>query len=414
MSQPLFRPEVIKYRGERLLGDVIVAQPVSYLVLTVLIAAGALVALLFLISNNYTRRETVSGFLVPTRGVVAVYTVQPGLLAENYVEEGEHVEQASDLLKIQIDQQFISEAYVSDEILKELQSQKKRLSDSIQLSNKTLFSALQQQELTIRRLQQEIDSLNTLVDTQTRLHGLEEQSYQRGRELADGGAISRSDMDAIEKNYLDGAQQLQNLRLSLGNKSYELQEAVLSKDSLVLNNELGIREIENRLSELNRQIAAATVEQSNTIRAPIAGTITSLLPHAGERVDASRPVLSIVPEDAELQAHLFVPTRSIGFVQQGQAVKLRYDAYPYQRFGIHEGVITQVSNAVLTQNEIPMLAMNEPVYKVIATLKRQSVTAYGVEVPLKPGILLSADVELDNRSLMEWLLDPLYSLQGKL
>jgi membrane fusion protein len=139
-----------------------------------------------------------------------------------------------------------------------------------------------------------------------------------------------------------------------------------------------------------------------------------VLPHLGERVDASRPVLSIVPEDAELQAHLYIPTRAIGFVQEGQAVRLRYDAYPYQRFGIYEGVITQVSNAVLTQNEIPLLAVKEPVYKVIASLSRQSVTAYGVEVPLKPGILLSADVELDNRSLIEWLLDPLYSLQGKL
>jgi membrane fusion protein len=60
------------------------------------------------------------------------------------------------------------------------------------------------------------------------------------------------------------------------------------------------------------------------------------------------------------------------------------------------------------------LVFQEPVYKVTAALESQHVEAYGKEIPLRPGMILSADVVLDRRSLFEWLLEPVYSLRGKI
>jgi membrane fusion protein len=57
-------------------------------------------------------------------------------------------------------------------------------------------------------------------------------------------------------------------------------------------------------------------------------------------------------------------------------------------------------------------AASEPLYRVIVTLDRQAITAYGQLEALKPGMLLDADVLGERRTLIEWVLEPLYSLQG--
>ena len=54
--------------------------------------------------------------------------------------------------------------------------------------------------------------------------------------------------------------------------------------------------------------------------------------------------------------------------------------------------------------------MQEPVFRVRVRLAKDTIMAYGQDLPLQPGLLLSADVIIDRRSLIEWLLDPLYAV----
>lgn len=56
----------------------------------------------------------------------------------------------------------------------------------------------------------------------------------------------------------------------------------------------------------------------------------------------------------------------------------------------------------------------EPVYRIVVSLTRQAVTAYGQPIALQPGMQLEADVIIERRRLIEWVLDPLYTLTGKL
>jgi membrane fusion protein len=102
-------------------------------------------------------------------------------------------------------------------------------------------------------------------------------------------------------------------------------------------------------------------------------------------------------------------------------VLLRYHAYPYQKFGHHEGVVTNVSRAAVSPGELPsqlagltsLYGANEPVYRLTAGLASQTITAYGQPMPLQPGMQLEADVIIEKRRLIEWVLDPLFTLTGK-
>jgi membrane fusion protein len=120
--------------------------------------------------------------------------------------------------------------------------------------------------------------------------------------------------------------------------------------------------------------------------------------------------LEIIPLDANLQAELFFPTRASGFVRPGQQVRILYDAFPYQKFGTYRGTVKKVSHTILTGNEATgPISLKEPAYRVTVALDRPDIDAYGLKMPLQPDMLLKADVLLEQRSLISWLLDPVFS-----
>jgi membrane fusion protein len=127
------------------------------------------------------------------------------------------------------------------------------------------------------------------------------------------------------------------------------------------------------------------------------------------------PLLSILPDKANLEIELYIPSRAIGFIEVDQVVRVRYDAFPHQRFGIYKGKISSISrNVLLPQELVVPLELKEPVYKVTVLLDATSVQAYGKQFEVQPGMSLEADIVLDKRNILQWMLEPIYSIKGHL
>jgi hypothetical protein len=108
------------------------------------------------------------------------------------------------------------------------------------------------------------------------------------------------------------------------------------------------------------------------------------LAEEGQNATTSTPLLSILPADAELQAQLLVPSRSIGFIAVKQTVALRYQAFPYQRFGIYRGRVIEISKTLINPSDATLPAtLQEPAYRVTVALEAQSVNAYHELVSLQ-------------------------------
>src|SRR3546814_4448562 len=109
------------------------------------------------------------------------------------------------------------------------------------------------------------------------------------------------------------------------------------------------------------------------IKAPAAGLIANRSITLGQAVQAGQPLLSILPQGATLQAQLLVPSRAIGFIAPGDTVLLRYQAFPYQKFGHHRGKVVRISRSALSTGEIAVLAgsnqATEPLYRVLVDRK---------------------------------------------
>jgi membrane fusion protein len=205
------------------------------------------------------------------------------------------------------------------------------------------------------------------------------------------------------------AQQRTNISLTRDSKTLRTQIA-----SAKLRASTQRAGLERNLSVLAQELSEYESRRSYIVRAPADGIATALLADRGHAANPSQPLVSILPLDATLEAHLLVPSRSVGFLAENQPVFLRHEAFPYQRFGSHHGRITEISKTLLLPGETTLpVQLQEPAYRVTVALDAQSVKAYGDEFPLQAGMLLDADIWLDRRKLYEWLLDPIYSVLGR-
>jgi len=144
-----------------------------------------------------------------------------------------------------------------------------------------------------------------------------------------------------------------------------------------------------------------------------------VLAEPGQTVNYGDTLITLIPASSQLQVELYAPSKSVGFIKPRQRVGLRYDSFPYEKFGIQYGTIREITRSSLSSSDIMIRNSltwkeNEGHYRLIVDLEKTTITAYGKQEPLRAGMTVAADVELDNRYLYEWLLEPVWSLRGKI
>lgn len=409
----LFRPEALQHQQHKLEGEVTIATHMSFTIILAVIIGIVVIAIAFLLWGEYHRKEVVSGYLRPTSGLSKVFAPAAGIVDEVFVAEGEVVRKGQRLARVRVDRHLSSGSGVNDAIIQELHTQKQLLNSQrtahqslLQLNTRNLNSQLKaaqaQQQQNNRQLAliDERIALSTkrLLDAQA-LVAKGFASQQEGSSQQDELLTLQQQREEIHTAGLTYQDRIEQLHVQLQQLPVEHEEKQLGLDA--------------QLAELNQSLAQADGQRSFDVISHRDGVVTNLQAVAGAMANASQPLMTVLPENAALEAVLFVPTRAYGFVAEGQLTRIRYQAFPYQRFGIYEGTISGVSKSVLLPNEATLpVAYNEPVYQVVVSLGQQGASAYGVDVPLQAGMLLEADILIDSRTLFEWLLEPLFSVRG--
>ena len=182
-----------------------------------------------------------------------------------------------------------------------------------------------------------------------------------------------------------------------------------------------LEQVDQKVSEASQTIAELGMRREQAVRrdmivvAPIDGTVTNIGPSRGQTVAADTQFATILPRDNELHAELLVPTRAIGFVHAGQPVTMRYEAFPYERFGQYGGKVENVGRTVWTQGDsVGPLSVREPVYRIVVTMDRQDIESGGEKFPLRAGMVVSADLLMERRTLLEWLFQPVLQLRRRM
>lgn len=417
MSSPLFRKEAVDHQKEKLLGDVLLFQPLSFKILTGSLAGIALLILLFLFTGSYARKETVQGFLIPDKGIAKIYAPQWGTISQVYVQEGQRVVAGQKLFNLVAERSLEGGNNVDNVVLKELDHTLTDLQHRIQGQESINESDLLRLKKQRMSLEAQVHQITEGLKLQTERVKISESRVAKLKTLSKSGYLSEIDYQKIYEDYLTQQQQQQELIRSQINAKAELMKIQSELSQFPTLAKSRILDLENASSETKQRVAEVKGRKGSEVRAPIDGVVDALMAKPGQfqgQIQQTQPLLAIIPSYTKMQAQLWVPTRAMGFIKPGQTVRIRYAAFPYQRYGVYGGKIDSISQHILNPNELDIpLEIKEPVYKVVVNLEEQTIQAYGKKMPLQAGMVIEADVILDKQSLIRWILDPIYTLKGK-
>ena len=418
----LFRQEALDAQATQWLGTVRIAQPIgdytsSAIALVVIASIAA-----FGYFGTYTKRATVPGLLEPAGGVLRLTAPASGALISARVAEGQHVA-TGDVLFVLSGERMSSSGATQAMIAEQLDAKQSTLRRGLALSGERHESRLRTTRERLAAIDVELAQVEREAEINAAREAIAEKNVERFAELARTGFISLAQAQAkvddalVLKAQREGQKRAKaNLARERAGLASELADSRLQADT-------ERADIERTLATLAQERSENDARRTTVVNAPHAGTITGIAAHAGQVIGAGGLLATLIPEGAPLEAQLFASTRQAGFVDPGQRVHLRYAAYPYQKFGMGEGVVKAIEKSPYAPQELPTqviatlgpgaLQGAEPVYRVVVELDVQSIVTYGVAQPLKSGMVFEADVIQDTRRLYEWLLEPIYGLTGR-
>lgn len=411
----LFRPEAVEAQSQQWLGRVQLVRPLSLSLLTAGVVVVALALLVFLTTAQYTRKAAVGGVLVPDRGLIRVVPAASGTVVERRAAEGQQV-RAGDVLFVLALERSTLEGPAQAQVQRSLLERQRSLQDSAQQQQLLMNSQQAALDRRLAALQHELAQVDAEAALQKQRLALAGEALARLESLRNDQFISAAQVQAKNEEVLGlkaQAQALERQRSALQREQAELDGERRNLPLLARGAQGGI---ERDLAALSREAAEQDAARQVVIRAPQDGTVTALLADVGQSVSPSSALASLVPAGARLQAHLYAPSSAVGFVRADQAVRLRYEAFPYQKFGHQPGHVVQVSRTPLAPAELEALSLpvapnqREALFRITVALD----PADGEALPLAAGMRLQADVLLERRRLVEWLFEPLLGLKGRL
>jgi membrane fusion protein len=368
--------------------------------------------------GSYARRVEVHGVVLPVTGLIQVSSSAAGRVESISVKDGDEVSRDTPLYVVNTDT-TVSNGATQEQVLQALAAQRAVLVD--QIARKTTIRDRQDVELQrkIENLQAQIQQMTVQVATKeefTRTLTKDFADYNRFVATGIGNLNARQN---YQSNWMRARDELEELRSGTLRLQAALMEAQSQQATSNLETDNEIDVLRGKIADLDQQVANTESRRSIEIRAPGAGRVTAIAAHPGQMVASGARMLTIVPAQQKMRAELLAPSSSIGFIRSGQRVKLRYSAFPYQKFGQYEGKVVEVSHAALQQEELKSLVPTLPAsdqsktfYRVIVEPERQDVTAYGRLEPLQASMQVDAHVLLDRRPIYQWILEPLYGLHG--
>ncbi len=410
----LFRKEALEHQKDAALGDVILFHPKAFSYLTFGLFFLVLLMLLLLGFGNYERRAVVSGYLVPTNGLIKVYAKGDGVISDVHVEEGQLVNVGDRLLTVSTVRTSNEVRDIDAALLAELKDSETSLKRKLDAQSDLNQSETKRLASVIGGLKREISQLKEhLVTTQKQFQAAKKRTGEY-KTLLKKGTLSTNQYQDQENTLLDSKLNMQAIKKELIAQENKLIDAEHQQSQLPFTQISILSDLKQSISEVKQKYIRIEGQRSYTVVAPSEGRITALQADVG-RNTSQKMLLAILPENAQFEADLFVPTHSIGFIKNKQKVNIRYSAFPYQRFGVYEGEVFNITNIILSPDELTgPIRLNEPVYRVTVKLNTQTVKAYGNELALQAGMTLEADIVLDRLSLIESLLDPLFRMTGRL
>lgn len=410
----LFRSEALSAAAPQHFGEVLIVQPPAFARLSLLAVALALVASPLVVFGEFSRSESVLGYLAPRDGVTAVPAPRGGIVTRVHIQDGERVAEGTPLLTLSTEISAGDGSAVMAAQLTEIEAriEEQRLQGELNL--RRLHAEARRTGERMAALTDDIARLERQLALSQERVSLAQAQWARWAHVGAQGVIAAGDLDTRRQELIAAELAGAELERQVAARRSELDDLRHTAETLAYETSLAKSRSRAELAALAQAREELRGAMGYTVLAPVAGRVTSVQATPGLAARPDLPLVTLLPDGDQLRAQLFTPTRAAGFIALGQPVRIRIDAFPYQRFGTLEGRIEEISRAVLSPLEVAgPIAVQEPVYRLVVALEAQSMNAYGAAQALHAGMTLQADLIIDERALWRWFLDPVLAVRGR-
>ncbi|MDQ0329504.1 hemolysin D [Mesorhizobium sp. YL-MeA3-2017] len=186
-----------------------------------------------------------------------------------------------------------------------------------------------------------------------------------------------------------------------------------------------LTDTDKEIGTLRQDLTKAELfERASTLKAPVSGRVQQVeITTFGEVVQTGQRLMVVVPDGTALEVEAMLLNKDKGFVREGQSARIKLEAFPFTRYGTLDGSVQSVSNDAIpakptagTKEAAPDTAQQTAgplVFPVRIAMADTSIRADGQDVPLTPGMSVTAEIKTGDRRVIEFLLDPLMEMKDE-
>lgn len=416
----MFRQEALDNRKMKWRGKALLLPGIPLWIIMAACSVFLIVFLIFIIFGSYTRQVNATGEVTTFPRAVTIYANAQGFVTKQYVREGQHIKKGEPVYVIDVSK-TTSSGVVSDNQRREIENQLQRIGSMISRledNKRDTLDALEKQK-------------SLYIDAYKRSAGIVKRAEE-------GIAIMKQNMEnyrGYQKQGLINKDQLLNqvvtyysqqsslLNLSGQNEQNALQITALESQILTQAAEFDNRiyQMELQRYELQKELVNTDVGGEIIVRALTDGRVDSLGVTVGQMVNPGDTLLQVLPENiSQYWLVLWVPNDALPYLNVGDAVNIRYEAFPAEKFGQFAATIQVISKTPASPQEmmtyagapkVSQMPQSIPYYKVIVRPEKQMIAYDGRELSLQNGMKANTTLFLEKRKIYQWMVSPFYDMK---
>lgn len=309
----------------------------------------------------------------------------------------------------------VSSSIVIDDINKSglTEETKQSLIEKMHAQNDILESRKLLSSTNLTNLQKQLSQLDSAIKNLDNMLAQDKAKERQINKLMEHGTPLqqmqlRSDLNSVRQNIASLESSLSSQKQQVAQVESAIDnaknQAAVSLNELRVSNAATAISQDNKIIELENSLSRARVAlEQTTIVAPVDGTVLSLKTNTiGGVVSATQIIAEITPLEESLVVEASLQSRDIGFVNVGQRVVVKVDAYSFQRYGYLSGVVQSISPDAIVNDKLGLI------YRIRVKLDSLK-TSKNIELKMIPGMNSVVEITTGNRRAIEFLLDPLIS-----
>lgn len=417
--EKIFRQDFIDGKKQRWFGHAILISEVPSYWFVLGTSAVIAVLLSFVVFAEFTRRINVNGEVISSPHPSTILAPQNGTIVKSDLSAGQFVQKDQALLQLDVSRSS-NQGNSSHHALVAVQ---KQLTDVEQLMSKLK----QDHNSTLDNLNNQLQKTQQIYQHSSQRYAAAQKGLGQMRQMADDyaaylkkGWVSREQVNQLRYLYYERQNAIENLYTQLSEQSINIKTIE--------------KEINNRRSELNTQLLQHQVQYNDLLRqqaelnanhimvikAPQAGYIENMIADQGKMVNAGDSLLQLSPSlKSQYSVILWLPNSSLPYIHIGDPVNLRYQAFPYEKFGQFAGNITHISRVPATNHELAQYRSapqnsDAAYYKVVVSPKKNQIQWQQQSLALSSGMKTEATLFLEKRPIYQWILAPFYDIANRI